>query len=286
MYGIQTGLTGLAGPSVRRLLARGTGSTRSAFCAGLVAAALAQSSTAITLLTIGLANARLLDLPRAMAVVLGANIGTCATVQILSHEPEGLALVATLTGLALRLCSQRPPLQNLGTACLGFGLVFGALYLLRWALIPLKAGFGPWLTAAAGNPLHAVAAGSLLAALLHSSSAATAVAVALVREGLLELPAALALVFGNNVGTCATGLVASLAGARIGRQVAVFHLLLNLAGTLCFLPLLPLFVHLVVMTAMDPARQIANAHTLFNVISGLAALPLLPAAARLLAFVP
>ena len=286
MYGIQTGLTGMAGPGVRRLLARWTGSTWSAFCAGLVATVLAQSSTAITLLTIGLANARLLDLPRAMAVVLGANIGTCATVQILAHDPGTVALPAVLAGLALRLCSKRPPLQNLGIACLGFGLVFGALYLLQFALTPLQAGFGHWISGATRNPLRAVAAGSLLAALLHSSSAATAVAVALVREGFLELPAALALVFGNNIGTCATGLVASLAGARMGRQVAVFHLLLNLAGTLSFLPLLPLFAHLVVLTAQDPARQIANAHTLFNVISGLAALPLLPAAARFLALVP
>ncbi len=277
MQVMKLGLENLSREKMRRALATLTTTPLAAALTGMVLTTLAQSSTAVSVLTVGFVNAGLMNLVQAVGILLGANVGTCVTVQLISFDLFRLALPALLAGGLLWLrCRHRPPGQ-LGRALFGFGLVFAGLRLMSTALAPLQET--PWFTGTLlslqSSPALSVLAGTLASALLHSSAAATGIVMLLSNQQLITLPTAVALVLGNNIGTCFTAVLASLSGPRAGKQVAAAHALLNILGALLFLPLLQPFSLLVGLTADTLPRQVANAHTLFNVLSSLVALPLI-----------
>lgn len=273
---MKNGLENLSRDKMKRSLAALTATPLLGALAGTVLAMLAQSSTAISVLSVGFVNAGLMGLEQAVAILLGANVGTCVTVQLISFDLFRLALPAALTGLGLWALKGRSPLGQLGRALFGFGMVFAGLQLMTTSLAPLREA--PWFTgtlmALQQNHLLSVLAGVLASALLHSSAAATGIVMLLTNQHLIELPTAMAIVLGNNIGTCVTAVLASLSGPRAGKQVAAAHVLLNVLGAVLFLPLLQPFSMLMSLTAPDLPRQVANAHTIFNVISSLAVLPL------------
>lgn len=290
LWGMQVmkrGLENLSREKMRRVLGTLTATPVRAALAGMFLTMLAQSSTAISVLAIGFVNAGLLDLVQAVGILLGANIGTCVTVQLISFQLHQLALPLGLAGALLWRLGQNSPLEQTGRALLGFGAVFTGLWLMSWALAPLQ--HAPWFTtmlfSLQQSPGLAVLAGTLASALLHSSAAATGIVMLLSGQNLVPLPTAIALVLGNNIGTCFTGVLASLNGSRAGKQVAVAHLLLNICGALLFLPLVEPMALLVAATAADLPRQIANAHTLFNIISSLLVLPVIRPFTALVRFI-
>ncbi|WP_027366032.1 Na/Pi cotransporter family protein [Desulfotruncus alcoholivorax] len=286
---MKSGLEKMSREKMRRVLSNLTSTPAAASITGTILTMLAQSSTAISVLTIGFINAGLLSLDQAVGIILGANVGTCVTVQVISFDLFKLALPAVAVGATLRVIGQNRTAGQLGQSLFGFGLVFCGLWLMATALAPLKEA--PWLREILltlhGSPLRAVLAGTLVTALLHSSAAATGIVMLLSEQQLVSLPTALALVLGNNVGTCVTAVLASLGGSRAGKQVAAAHVLLNLLGAILFLPFIQPLSTLVAFTADNLPRQVANAHTFFNITSSLAVLPVVHFFTRLVKlFVP
>ncbi len=251
------------------------GTPLTATLTGLVLTALVQSSTAVSVFTIGFVHSRLMTLPQAIGIILGANVGTCLTVQLMSLDFGRAALPAATVGGLLWIAGRRGPVSRLGQALAGFGLVLLGLDALATAFAPWA--HEPWfsnlLSGLHDNRLGAAAAGALFTGILHSSATSTGLAIALAREGLIDLPTAVAFILGNNVGTCFTAILASLGSSAAGKRVAVAHLLINLAGAAAVLPLAFQFAALVRLVSPDLPGQVALAHTLFNVISSLAFLP-------------
>ncbi len=282
---MRRGLERTAHSRMRRTLATLTGSPATALLIGTVSTALVQSSTAITVLAIGFVNAGMLGLVQAIGIVLGTNIGTCVTAQMLSFNLAVLATPAMAAGLVcLALGNKRTALKYAGQSLLGFGLIFFGLEIISSCFGPLRhsAWFTDMLSSLGGRPLQAVLAGTLFTGLIHSSATTTGVVLALARQGLLDLPSAIALVLGGNIGTCITAVLACIGGTATGKRVALAHVLLNLFGVAVFLPLLHPFSALVQLTDHSLPRQIANAQTIFNVVSSLVVFPFIYSFARLL----
>ncbi len=282
---MRKGLERTAHSRMRRTLATLTSSPTAALVMGTVSTALVQSSTAITVLAIGFVNAGILGLVQAIGIVLGSNIGTCVTAQMLSFNLAILAAPAMVAGLVcLALGNKRTALKYAGQSLLGFGLIFSGLEIISRSFAPLRhsAWFTGMLASLDGRPLQAVLVGTLFTGLIHSSATTTGVVLALSRQGLLDLPSAIALVLGGNIGTCITAVLACIGGTATGKRVALAHVLLNVLGVAIFLPLLQPFSALVQLTAHSLPRQIANAQTIFNVASSLAVFPFIYGFARLL----
>ena len=284
LYGMQhtgDGLQRLAGARLRQVLTHLTANRFTALLTGAAATALIQSSTATTIMVIGFVQAGLLTLYQAMGIILGADIGTTFTVQLLAFHIYDYALLFVGIGFAMTFLGKRRLLKDLGHAILGFGLIFLGLKLMIEGMEPLKdsAIVAQALLAFAETPLLGVAASAAFAALVASSAATIGLVIALASHGLLTLPSALPLVLGANIGTCVTALTASLGSSTEARRVAVAHVGFKLLGVAIVLPFLDPFVTLVAASSADPARQIANAHTFFNVAISLLFLPFQPLAA-------
>ena len=280
-----------AGQRLSSWVARSTSTPMRGFAVGAIASALLQSSTAVTVLTIGFVNAGWLSLSRSFGIILGTNVGTTLTTELMSLKLHrfGFAIFATaLTGwmitallyevrVATAPTKQALMLRYVCVALGGFGLLLLGFKLLQGMGPPLQASgtFDALMRHAAVNPIWGVLGGAALTALVHSSAAVIALSMGLAATGALPPEAGIAIVLGANVGTCFTGLVASLGGGRGGRFVALSQLALNSAGALLFYPLIgTLHSAAAAFAPGDPSAQIAHAQTIFNVVCSLIALPL------------
>jgi len=287
LYGMQLtgeGLQRAAGARLRQILTHLTANRVTATLTGAGVTALIQSSTATTVMLIGFVQAGLLTLHQAMGVILGADIGTTFTVQLLAFKIYDYALLMVGVGFAVLFSVKRRLLKDLGQAVLGFGLIFLGLKLMIEGMEPLKDNtlVAQALVAFAETPILGMAAAAGFSALVHSSAATIGLAIALAGHGLLSLAGAVPLVLGANIGTCVTALAASAGSTTEAKRVAAAHIVFKLLGAAVVLPFLGPFVALAAGSAVDPARQIANAHTFFNVGISLLFLPFQGYAARLL----
>lgn len=280
---MRQGLESFAGPLLRQTLAWLTLTTKRGFASGILLTALLQSSTAVTVFAVSIVDAGLLPFENTLAVILGSNIGTTLTPQMLAFPLQNFAVIAMAAGACgfLFLRGQR---RFLASAILGLGSLFWGLFILQSSLAPLAeaAALQNFLRHLGDHHLQGIVAGTVMSALLHSSAAATAVIMLLTDEGWLSITTALSFVLGANIGTCFTAVIASLASSRSAQRVALFHILLNVLGVLLFLPLLDPFTRMITGLGGNLARQVANAHTIFNLASSLLALPFLPLASKLL----
>lgn len=292
LYGIRLSgesLQRAAGGRLRHLL---TGLARNRLLAlgsGALATAIIQSSAATTLMLIGFVSAGLMSFRQTLGVILGADIGTTLTVQLIALKITDYALGLVGAGFGVAWLARRRVVKDVGQAVLGFGLVFLGLRVILEGVAPLRTH--PLalqvLAAFADSPPLAALTAAALSALLTSSAATIGLALALAHQGLLHLGGAVAVVLGANIGTCATALMAAAGAGAEAKRVAVAHIGFKLGGVALVWPLLEPFTRLVAATAADPARQVANAHTLFNVGISLLFLPFAPLAARALeALVP
>ncbi|MGB9885518.1 MAG: Na/Pi cotransporter family protein [Moorellales bacterium] len=266
------------------LLLRATATPWQGLLVGALASALVHSSSAVTIAAVALVGAGLLPLENALGLVLGANVGTCLTVQFLALDLASLGLWLTAGG-ALAGLVLPPRYRRFALALGGLGLILTALYLLPLGLAPLTRSewFRRWLERCAAGVTSAYAVGALATAIIQSSTLFTAATVGLSQQGLISLPTAVALVLGANLGTCTDTLVAAWWGNSAARRVALAHLLLNGAGGLAFLPVVPVFAAVIARLSPSPAGQVALAHLLFNVVCSLVALPFTGPMARWLA---
>lgn len=250
---------------------------------GTLVTALLHSSAAVTVITIGFVSAGTMTFADSLGIILGSNIGTTFTTQILAWNPEDL-IIPCVAGGSLLWFALRGRRRYIGLAVFGFGATLFALNLLTAALAPL--GETDWfqevLKQASRNPLYGVLAGAGLTALVQSSTATTALTIAMASQGLIDLPGAIAIVLGNNIGTCITAILASIGSPIAAKRVAAAHVILNVAGVLAFLPFLQIFANIVAVLSPFLSVQVATAHTLFNILSSLAVWPFTRAFASLI----
>lgn len=254
-------------------LARLTNTPWRGLVLGAVAAALLQSSTTVCLITIGLVGADYMTFRQALGIVLGANIGTCSTVQLVNMAVP-LEYLLPLLLLSALLCVFRK-LRYVSLACTGlFGMLAGVDLLVTGisAMTQLQA-MGQYLVLAREQPLYGIWGGVLATTVFQSSSAATALLMLMTDRGLVDITTAAYMVYGNNIGSCISSIVFSAAAPTAARQVALSHILLNVAGAAVFFPATGLLIAAAGWCAADFSSQVAAIHTIFNVLSSLLVLP-------------
>jgi phosphate:Na+ symporter len=285
LYGIRLsgeGLQRAAGNRLRHLLTSVARNRVVAVVSGAAATALIQSSAAATVMLIGFVSAGLMSFRQTLGLILGADIGTTVTVQLIAFRLTDYALLLVGAGFVVTFVARRSVVRDAGQALLGIGLIFLGLKLILDGVSPLREDrlAVDVLTSIVGHPGAAVITGAIFSALIASSAAALGLTIALAHHGLVDLHSAVAIVLGANIGTCVTALTASLGASAEAKRVAAAHIAFKLLGAAVVLPFTGPFAALVARTASEPARQIANAHTLFNVGISLGFLPFTTWAAR------
>lgn len=277
LYGVRLvgeGLQRAAGTRLRHLLSTISGNRLRALGVGAGVTAVLQSSSATTVMLVGFASAGLLSLRQTIGVILGADVGTTVTVQLLAFDLLDYAPFIVFAGW-LVFALAKGVWGDVGRAVFGFGLVYLGMKLIADGTVPLKGNelFADLLRALVDQPVVVLLLAAVFTALVHSSAATIGIALSLSAAGLMPLGGAIPIILGANIGTAATALVASIGANVEARRVAVAHAAFKVGGVAIFLPFLGLFEVLVRATAPDVPRQIANAHTLFNVSLALLFLP-------------
>ncbi len=288
LYGMQLvgeGLQQAAGGRMRHILSNITNNRLKGMMAGAFITAVIQSSSATTVMLVGFASSGLMTLAQSVSVILGADIGTTFTVQLIAFKIFDYALLLVGVGFTLVFACRRKVLKFVGQAILGFGFIFFAMKIMSDAMVPLRdSEVMKMLLASLGDqPMVGLIVAAAFSALVHSSAATIGLAITLSLQGLMPLADSIPVIFGANIGTCVTALASSIGARTEAKRVAMAHVFFKVAGVLIFLPFITPFARLVEMTASDVPRQIANAHTLFNAGITVLFLPFSSALAHLIA---
>lgn len=289
MYGVDKmgdGLEKASGKLMHRILSVLTGRVWSAFIVGIVLTVLVQSSTAITVLTVGFVNAGLMKLSQAIGIIYGANIGTTITAQLMAFSFKfkltAIALPVIGIGFSINYFAKKEVIKNIGNAVMGFGLMFLGLKILNGGIPFIKESesIKYFFETYASIPLVGILLGAVATAAVHSSSATVGLVLVLGQAGVIDLQTAILIMLGDNIGTCITAQLASLTGNINARRTAWAHTLYNIIGVLIVAILLHPFISLIEIFTQyangssDIGLQIANSHTVFNVLSAVLFLPL------------
>src|SRR5947208_4237264 len=277
LYGVRfigDGLQRAAGTRLRHILSTLTGNRLKSLLVGAGVTAVLQSSSATTVMLVGFASAGLLTLRQTIGVILGADIGTTVTVQLLAFDLLQLSPLVVFVGWVLYVTG-RGTWRYVGQAILGFGFLFLGMKLIHDGTAPLatNALFADLLGALTDQPLLLVLISAVFTALVRSSAAVIGLALSLASSGLMPLVGAIPIIFGANVGTAATAVLAAVGQNAEARRVAAAHAAFKIVGVAIFFPFIGPFADLVRATSPDVQRQIANAHTIFNVALALVFLP-------------
>jgi phosphate:Na+ symporter len=278
LYGMRLlgdGLQRAAGAKLRAFLLTATDNRFKGVVVGASITALLQSSSATTVMLVGFVGSGLMGLSQTMGVILGADIGTTLTVQIIAFEVYDYAILMVGIGILLRVFGGRDVVRDIGLSVLGFGFVFLALKILIETFEPLAQGtfFSEALLALSADPLSGIIIAALFTALFQSSAATLGLAISAAYTGLLTLDALMPIVLGANIGTCATAALSSIGAPGDAKRVALAHIIFKVAGVLIVLPFLGIFTELVSMASDDIVRQVAYAHTFFNIALAILFLP-------------
>ncbi len=272
------GLQKAAGDRMRRILEVLTARAWMGVIVGALVTAVIQSSSATTVMLVSFVNAGLMTLEQAVGVVMGANIGTTMTAQLIAFDLSDLALPAVGVGFLVTFFSRRKIHKYLGQVILGFGLLFLGMTIMTDTMRPLRdnPAFVHWIANFGEYPLLGVLAGITMTVAIQSSSATIGLLMAAASQGLVGLDAAIPVLLGDNIGTCVTAVLASIGSSLSARRTALAHVLFNVFGAALFLMLLPIFKTFVlaVTRSGDIERLIANAHTSFNVLNTIIWLPM------------
>ncbi|MCK9267393.1 MAG: Na/Pi cotransporter family protein [Alkaliphilus sp.] len=284
LYGMKimsTGLQKVAGNKLKSIIGMLTSNRFIAIVAGAVTTMIVQSSSATTVMIIGFVNAGVMTLTQAIGIIMGANIGTTVTAQIITFEIDQYASIIVGISVGVWLFSKKPRIKQIAEAFIGFGVLFLGMKFMGDALKPLGEyeGFKNVLISFGEHPILSIFAGFTITAVLQSSSASTGLLLALASQGLIPISSGLPVLFGINIGTTITALFSSIGANRTAKRAAAVHVIFNVFGTIIFVALLqrPLYQ---IITMVDPgttaravSRQIANAHTIFNITTTIIMLP-------------
>jgi phosphate:Na+ symporter len=298
LYGLELlsdALKAVAGGRMKDILSRLTTNRLTSVLTGAFVTAVVQSSSVTTVLVVGFVTANLMTMTQSIGVIMGANIGTTVTTQIIAFNVSRYSLLLVTLGFAVFFLGRREKLKKQGLAILGLGLVFFGMGIMGDAMTPLR-GYSPFVEAMSRMESLGVGilTGAVFTALIQSSAATTGVVIVLSSQGLLSLSAGIALVLGANIGTCITALLAAIGKTREAFRASVVHVLFNVLGVLIWLRFIPDLADLVMWMTPDAGglagvdkmaaevpREIANAHTVFNVANTLIFLPFMGFLGRL-----
>jgi len=261
------GMEKIAGSRIQEWLERMTATRLRAALFGTGVTATMQSSSLMMATMIGLINANLMTLEQAIGMMMGDKIGTTITAQIVAFDIDTLTYAFIALGFICIEFLSREKWRDYGEVIMGFGILFLGMNLMSGALRVLTRipAVEMWLVTMGQNVLAGLLAGTVVTAIVQSSSAVTGLAVAMGMSQAITLEGAIAILLGANIGTCATGLIASFRLSRAARQASMAQIIINVVGVLIFLPFFSPFTRLVSLTSAELPRQIANAHTIFNV---------------------
>ncbi|EPY2271966.1 Na/Pi cotransporter family protein [Clostridium sporogenes] len=267
------GLQNVAGERVKVFFEKVTSNPVKGVLTGIIVTGVIQSSSATTVMVVGFVNAGLMTLTQAAGVIMGANIGTTVTGQLVAFNVTAGAPLFVGVGTAIVLFAKKKKTKEIGNIILGFGILFMGMDIMKNSMAPLgqSEAFKSLTLSLSHNVFLGIVVGMGMTAIVQSSSATIGILIALASNGVLPLSAAMPILFGDNIGTCVTALLASIGASKNARKAALFHLTFNVIGTVIFafilVPLTP-FVRVVTnLTPGDVGRQIANAHTIFNLLN-------------------
>ncbi|GFR37530.1 sodium:phosphate symporter [Insulibacter thermoxylanivorax] len=283
LFGIKymsEGLQKTAGDRMRSLLAKYTSNPILGVLVGIVVTGLIQSSSGTTVLTIGLINAGLLTLRQAIGIIFGANIGTTVTAFIIGIKIEDYSLPIIAVGAFFLFFFSKKRFQYIGQVIFGFGTLFLGLSTMSSGVKPLQdlQVFTDFIVQMEGIPILGVLVGTVFTMIVQSSSATIGILQSIADEGMISLYGALPVLFGDNIGTTITAVLASIGASVAARRASLVHVIFNVAGTILFMLILPLVHDAVLLVGQDVniRMQIAYAHAMFNITNTLIFLPLIP----------
>jgi len=281
IYGMEQmsdGMKKTAGDQMRSILAALTHNQLLGLAVGTFVTMVIQSSSATTVMLVSFVQAGLMSFTQCLGVILGGGIGTTVTAQLIAFKLTDYALLMVFIGAVLRMFAKTERMRNIGEIILGFGILFYGMKLMSDSMKPLRS-YPIFIDALKGleNPLLGLLVGTLLTALIQSSSAFTGILIVLAQQNLITLEAGIPMIFGANIGTCITAGLASIGTTREAKRVAMAHVIFKIAGVVLFIFWIPAFADLIRTLgagfSSGPARDIANAHTFFNVSIGFLFLP-------------
>ena len=279
VYGVtllSEGLEKVAGDKLLTFLEKTTGNRVKGFFFGVVAVGLLQSSGMLMVTMIGLINAGMMTLEQSIGIMLGQEIGTTVTGQMVAFNLKSYDLVFLAIGFYLLFFTKNKKWQMVGQPLFGFGLVFIGINMMAEAgkTFSQLPAFQELLITISRNTVMGVLIGTIFTALLQSSSAMTGLVIALGKSNSISLVVAIALILGANIGSCIMGWLASIRSTLNAKRASYAQILINIGGVLLFLPFIPQFTNFIATTSSDLPRQIANAHTIFNIVVSLVLFPL------------
>ena len=280
LYGMQMmsdGLEDAAGNRMKQILEKLTGNRFLGVLVGAGITAVIQSSSATTVMVVGFVNSGMMSLQQAVWIIMGANIGTTITAQLITLDIGMLAPLLAFLGVALLVFFKAPKLHHYAKIIAGFGVLFIGMDMMGAAMEPLEhsEAFISLMTTFS-NPIIGILAGAVFTAVIQSSSASVGILQALALNGLLPFSSAVFVLFGMNIGTCITAVLASIGTNRAAKRTTVIHLMFNIIGTFVFTILcltLPVTDWISSITPDNPTAQIANMHTIFNIATTLLLIP-------------
>lgn len=282
LYGIKLmgdSLTNFAGTKIRSYIEKYTSSPISAIFVGILMTGIMQSSSATTVIAISLVRAGLMNLKQAIGITLGANIGTTVTAILIGFDLDYLAYFIILIGVLIYMLATKKKSTYAGEIIIGFGLLFIGLNMMGGALKNLKniAGFESFVVEMSTTPVLGAIVGAIVTGIIQSSSAIVGIVQSLYQTDALTLKASLGLVFGANIGTTITALLASIGGTVSAKKTSLFHIIFNVGVSIVFLILITPYYHLLLFIAekfeLNKMMTIAVGHFMFNFLGMLIFLP-------------
>ena len=281
LYGMQmmsSGLEAAAGNRMKSILERLTSNRILGVLVGAGITAVIQSSSATTVMVVGFVNSGMMTLRQAVWIIMGANIGTTITGQLVALDVGVIAPLFAFVGVAMIVFLKKPQIHHYGSILAGLGVLFIGMDMMGTSMEPLR----EWpafvnVVSTFSNPLVGILVGAGFTAIIQSSSASVGILQALARSGVVGLDTSVYVLFGQNIGTCITAVLAAIGTSRNAKRTTIIHLMFNIFGTILFTiicQLTPLVGFMQGLTPDNPAAQIANMHTLFNVVTTLILLPL------------
>ena len=270
------GLENAAGDRLKGIVEKVTSNRFIGVLIGALVTAIIQSSSATTVMVVSFVNAGIMNLIQATGVIMGANVGTTITAQMVSLDLESIAPLVIGIGVFITFIAKSKKHRDVASILLGFGLLFLGMGLMSDAMKPIAESnmFKEFVFLVGNNRILGLLTGVVMTAIVQSSSATTGILIALATTGAIDLYVAIPIILGCNIGTCVTALLSSVGANRTAKKAAIIHLLFNSIGTLIFLPFIGILIETVqAISGTDITRQIANAHTIFNIIVTLVLLP-------------
>lgn len=280
LYGMQmmsNGLEAAAGNKMKQILEKLTANRFLGVLVGAVITAVIQSSSATTVMVVGFVNSGMMTLRQAVWIIMGANIGTTITGQLIALDVGEIAPLIAFIGVALIVFIKKQKVHHYGMIVAGLGILFIGMEMMSSSMMPLRESeaFASIMTNFS-NPLLGILAGAVFTAIIQSSSASVGILQALASSGLIGLSSAVYVLFGQNIGTCITAVLSSIGTNRNAKRTTIIHLLFNLIGTSIFTIVCMITPLTSLVESFTPGRvtaQIANMHTLFNVVTTVLLLP-------------